>query len=79
MDTQIDAGSADRVPIVREQLQNATSSGQLQASRTSPGQCSNMWHLFVPGSIRNDSPAHARRAQESLPFTCFVVPLASLG
>ena len=32
VETQIDAGSADRVPLVREQLQNATSSGLLQAS-----------------------------------------------
>lgn len=31
VETQIDAGSADRVPVVRNQLQNATTNGQLQA------------------------------------------------
>ncbi|EIE22301.1 hypothetical protein COCSUDRAFT_47820 [Coccomyxa subellipsoidea C-169] len=37
VDTQIDAGSADRVPLVREQLQNATSSGQLQGALRAAG------------------------------------------
>ncbi len=30
VETQMNAGSADRVPVVRAQLQNATTGGQLQ-------------------------------------------------
>ncbi|CAL8468734.1 g8274 [Coccomyxa elongata] len=37
VETQMNAGSADRVPVVRAQLQNATTSGQLQSTLNAMG------------------------------------------